>query len=224
MVREKGGINAKRMRSDPAFKRTRENGSEFGMATSAGKLLRRALHQHLQQSSDNRLTSRLVQLLMLIKNYDTVSVRGQRNVALGLIDPAAQQLMQGFNFNNRSSFEMVLLSPFQVDLTLGTFVIPELTPINDIKAPQGSTHVGVAATLARIDFELGTFEVADTNIENVDIAASATQNVSLAVPAVPGGTGILFFVASLRFYQKVNAVQYVLANGVYNALSIVALG
>ena len=36
LVREKGGVDGKRIKSDPAFKRTRENGQEFGSAGKAG--------------------------------------------------------------------------------------------------------------------------------------------------------------------------------------------
>jgi hypothetical protein len=43
LAREKGGIDASRIKTDPAFQRTRENGSEFGRAGKAGKVLRTAL-------------------------------------------------------------------------------------------------------------------------------------------------------------------------------------
>ena len=43
MARAKGGIDASRMANDPAFQRTRENGSEFGRAGKGGKLIRGAV-------------------------------------------------------------------------------------------------------------------------------------------------------------------------------------
>ena len=43
MAREKGGISAERMRTDPAFQRTRENMAEFGRAGKAGKVLRNSV-------------------------------------------------------------------------------------------------------------------------------------------------------------------------------------
>jgi len=223
LVREKGGISAKRMRSDPAFRRTRENGSEFGMATAAGKLLRRALHQHLQQSADNRITSRLVQLLMQVKNYDSVSVRGQRNVGTGILEPAAKEILKGFNFNNRSSLNMVLVKPFSVDELTGTFEIPSLVPINDIKSPEGATHVSISGLVAHIDFGLGIFSVENTAVVNLSVNDSLSQNITLSPLAMPSGNGSMFYILGLRFYQEVNQVQYVLANGVYNALSVVAV-
>jgi hypothetical protein len=39
-VRTKGGVSKNRIMNDPAFVRTRENGSEFGRSASSGKLLR----------------------------------------------------------------------------------------------------------------------------------------------------------------------------------------
>jgi hypothetical protein len=58
-MREKSGIDANRIKNDPAFQRTRENGSEFGRAGKAGKTLRTALRTLLLNSSDGRVVSRL---------------------------------------------------------------------------------------------------------------------------------------------------------------------
>jgi hypothetical protein len=63
IAREKGGVDAKRIANDPAFQRTRENGSEFGRAGKAGKTLRMALRTLLLNSSDSRMVSRLTQLM-----------------------------------------------------------------------------------------------------------------------------------------------------------------
>ena len=64
LAREKGGVSAERIKSDPAFQRTRENGSEFGRAGSAGKVLRNALRQVVQPVADNRMVSRLTKKMI----------------------------------------------------------------------------------------------------------------------------------------------------------------
>lgn len=84
LAREKGGIDASRIASDPAFQRTRENGSEFGRAGKAGKLLRTALRPLLLNSADNRMVSRLTQSMMKVIQADLVSERGQINVIDGV--------------------------------------------------------------------------------------------------------------------------------------------
>ena len=94
LAREKGGVDGERIASDPKFQRTRENGSEFGAAGKAGKVLRNSLRVILQNSSDNRMVSRLTQKMVEVLQADTTSVRGQRNV----IDGEAE-LLEGFEFN-----------------------------------------------------------------------------------------------------------------------------
>ena len=74
MAREKGGIDASRIASDPAFQRTREKGSEFGRAGKAGKTLRTALRELLINSADGRMVSRLTQRMVKVIQADLVKV------------------------------------------------------------------------------------------------------------------------------------------------------
>lgn len=94
LAREKGGIDAKRIATDPAFQRTRENGMEFGTAGKAGKLLRNAVRVLIQNASDSKMVSRLTREMMKVIKADELSPRGQRNVING--EPA---LLEGFEFN-----------------------------------------------------------------------------------------------------------------------------
>lgn len=75
MAREKGGVDAKRIANDPAFQRTRENGSEFGRAGKAGKILRASIRTLLLNSADSRMVSRLTQSMIKVIQADTTSVR-----------------------------------------------------------------------------------------------------------------------------------------------------
>jgi len=59
LAREKGGVSADRIKNDPTFQRTRENGSEFGRAGNSGKVLRNAVRPLLLRASDSRMVSRL---------------------------------------------------------------------------------------------------------------------------------------------------------------------
>jgi hypothetical protein len=71
LAREKGGIDASRIKSDPAFQRTRENGSEFGRTGTAGKILRTALRALLLNSADGRMVSRLTQAMVNVEDFNT---------------------------------------------------------------------------------------------------------------------------------------------------------
>jgi len=81
LVKTKGDVSKARIATDPNFLRTRENGAEFGSAASAGKLLRATVRSLMMVASD-RVTSRVTQLMTIVKNYDTTSVRGSRNVGV----------------------------------------------------------------------------------------------------------------------------------------------
>src|SRR4051812_16190645 len=87
LVRTKGGVSGQRIANDPAFQRTRENGDEFGMCALAGKLLRDTVRNLIGDASDNRVTSRITQLMTQIKNMDLSSKRGERTVGIGLASP-----------------------------------------------------------------------------------------------------------------------------------------
>lgn len=220
LAREKGGVDASRIANDPAFIRTRENGAEFGSAASSGKLLRDALRTLLMNASDNRVTARLTKLMTDVKNLDGTSARGERSVGVAIATPIAKSAMKGFNFNSRALLGGVLFKPYAVNTATGVITINGLIPINDIAFPNGATHMSVKGAWAKVDFANGTYQVELTNATNVPIDANAT-NVILTPSAVPAGAGTDIFLLMVEFYQEVNAVQYSLKNGAYNALSIV---
>ena len=155
LAREKGGIEKSRIESDPAFQRTRENGSEFGRAGKAGKLLRTALRALLLNSADGRMVSRLTKEMVKVIQADLVSERGLRNV----IDGEAELLL-GFEFNIRGKLGTSLYAPYTsaIDRITGeiTVDIPPFVPLNMIAAPSGTTHYKIISAGAEIDFEAET--------------------------------------------------------------------
>lgn len=220
LVKTKGGVSADRIANDPNFQRTRENGAEFGSSASAGKLLRDAIRNLLMNTADNRVTSRLTQVMTNIKNLDITSARGERVVGVAIATPAAKALLKGFNFNINAILGAILFKPFTVNPVTGQIDINGLVPVNDIDYPSGATHMTVKGAWAKVDFTTGVFSVEQTNAVNLPIDGTVT-NVSV-LPAIPPiGPGTDIYLLSIEFYQEVNAVQYSLKNGSYNALSIV---
>ena len=82
-IRNKGGVTKERFLTDPSFARTRENGSEFANVAASGKMIRNANAVLIKKAKDGSLTRRLMHVLAKVKNADTVSVRGKRNVYEG---------------------------------------------------------------------------------------------------------------------------------------------
>ena len=220
LVRTKGGISKERMATDPNFRRTRENGSEFGMAASAGKLLRDAIRNLMMTTADARVTSRLTQVMTNIKNLDTSSIRGLRSVVEGLATDDGKQLLKGFNFNNKAIMGAILFKPYALNNVTGNVIINNLIPINDIAFPQGATHVTLKAAWSKVNFETREFDTAISSVSNLPINGTST-NVTLTIATPPTGTNVIdVFLLSIEFYQEVNGVQYSLRNGAFNSLVV----
>lgn len=220
LAREKGGIDADRIKNDPSFERTRENGAEFGRAGNATKLLRKALRNLLLNVADSRMTNRLVSEMMKVIQADKTNLRGKRNV----IDGEAE-LLKGFEFNVNGKLYTTFLAPLipLIDRVAGSLVvtIPAFVPKDSIAAPPSSTHCKLNAAALELDFETGTFTVNSSSSPEVVIGPQAEATVTLTNAVTPASTHPLFLVFGINFYQFVNGVYYPLKNGFYNSLALV---
>jgi len=220
LAREKGGVDAQRIATDPNFLLTRQNGAEFGRAGKAGRMLRTAIRNLLQNIADNRMVGRLTREMVKVLQADATNPRGERNV----IDGEAE-LLEGFEFNRNGKLTQVMYAPFTsvIDRAAGTLTInvPSFIPKIRVVAPFGTTHFKLVSAGAEIDFENETF-VVDTKDSGAlpwDVNATAVINLANAVTAA--STHPLFLAFGIEFFQEVNGVQYSMRNGAYNAISLV---
>jgi hypothetical protein len=220
LAKEKSSISADKIASDPAFARTRENNAEFGAAGIAGKLLRDALRNLMQNASDSLIASRVTQLMFAELKLDATSVRGSRKPATGLGLATGKALLKGFNFNSNSLLSGVLFKPYAVNTTTGVITITGLIPQTDIAFPTGATHLSITGGMANINFATGVWAANLTNVQNLAINSTAST-VTLTPTAVPAGTGIKVHLLKIEFFQLLNGVQYSLKNGSFNALAVV---
>ena len=222
LARMKGGVDAERIKNDPAFERTRENGAEFGRSGKAGKLLRDALRNFIRNGSDSRMTSRLTGEMMRVVKADATSTRGQRNVLDGELE-----LLEGFEFNNAAklgtSYFKQVASTIDRAEGKGEVSFGVITPKADFGYPEGATHVRLVSGVATVDFEAETFElsVAVPNQLSVLSEVPTAQEVVLSSSFKKAETKPLFLVLGVEFYQEVNGELYSLKNGQYNSVSLV---
>ena len=106
----------------------------------------------------------------------------------------------------------------ELKVSLAPFV-----PINMIAAPSGATHFKLVSAGASINFEDGSYNAATSASGVLPIDAVATAALDLANNVTAASTHPLFLVFGIGFYQQVNGQTYVLKNGAYNALSLVAI-
>ena len=102
-ARTKGGVDGERIRTDPRFERTRENGREFQRAVKAGKLLRDAFSERIFLTADRGMSGRLTSALSKVVKSDQESIRGERNVMNGELG-----ILNGFEFNKGAIYDLNL--------------------------------------------------------------------------------------------------------------------
>lgn len=220
LAREKGGVEASRIASDPAFQRTRENGAEFGRAGKASKLLRNAIRVQLQTAKDRRVTSRLTTEMVRVLQMDTVSERGMRNVIDGDLG-----LLEGFEFNANAPLSSTIYTPYvaTIDRVTGNLSVSldPYIPAQAIAAPTGTTHFKIISAGTEVDFANETFIVDSQASAILPWDNTATAALTLANAVTANSTQALFLVLGIQFYQQVNGIDYPLKNGAFNSLAMV---
>jgi hypothetical protein len=220
LARAKGGVSADRIKSDASFQRTRENMDEFSRAGAAGKLLRVAFRQYLQNGADNRMVSRLTKEMMAVVKADATNTRGQRNVLDGELE-----LLEGFEFNIDRALSTLIFFPYSatINRVTGTLQvdIPAFSIANKVIVPEGATHMKLVSGGASIDFEGGTFEIETIETMDIPIVQDQVAGSNLVNQLPANSTHPLFLVFGVTFSQLVNGVNYPLKTGNFNALALV---
>ena len=222
LARTKGGVDAKRIANDPAFQRTRENGSEFGTAAKGSKLLRTALRLLMQNASDSRVSNRLTKQVLTVVKTDAINDRGLRAVSQG-----DMTLLDKFEFNIEGKLASLLFTPYTptIDRVTGAIVmtIPDFIPVNSIVAPKGTKHFKIVVGGAEVDFDTETFVYDSDASAILPWNAATVAALVLTAGLTANSTNPIFQVIGVEFYQEVNGQMYSLKNGAYNALAIVGV-
>jgi len=222
LARSKGGVDAERIKKDPAFARTRENGEEFGRAGKASKLLRNALKVPVSKSADNRVASRLTTALLKVIQADATNKRGERTVLAG--DMA---LLQGFEFNRNNGLDDMIKAAHTVafDRATGqaTVVVDFSNPSLELVKVEGSNVVRFTVGLAAMDFENNEFEVDVVQSDAVTISSTDPVAVNITSSVSANSTFPVFVVLGAEYYQEVNGEFYLINSQVSRALAMVAI-
>lgn len=217
LAREKTSVDAARIKNDPAFQRTRENGAEFGTAGKGGKLIRNAFRMLLQNATDSKVSIRLSTELLKVVKTDLNQPRGERTVKGGEL-----KMLEKFEFNLNGKIVSSLFTVYniQIDRVSGEAMLSlgNILPTTEVMAPIGTTHFKIRWGIAEIDFDQETYlyqESSTTAIPWVsesqtvgDLVSNFTQDSSLP----------LFMALCMEFYQEVNGELYSLKNGAYNGV------
>lgn len=221
LARAKGGVDGDRIKNDPKFRNTRFNGLEFGIGGRASKLFRLVWNPEITRAADNRVASRVTQLMVRILKTDPVSDYGERKVEFGDLS-----LLSGFEFNNAVPLDQAFKLPFTttIDRVTGqaSVQVPAHNPQSDIAAPDGTTHYNIFAAAAAIDFATGEVVVVRQSIPSLPWINNpvVATNMNLSLPA--NSVLPLFLLVGIEFIIMVNGKVYPQSKGL-SALRLIAL-
>jgi hypothetical protein len=155
-ARDKSGVNGERIRTDPAFERTRENYAEFGRAGRAGRIFRDAFLPLSKKIPEGRFSNRVTKEMMQVLKTDATNDRGMRDVAFGELSK-----LHGLEFNSNRFLNKVFLPQFGAGIDrgtgTGTVSLPAFTPKTELVIPEGMTHYILLTGIAQIDFANETY-------------------------------------------------------------------
>jgi hypothetical protein len=219
IIAEKSSLTGERVKTDPTFLLTRQNGSEFGRACKGGGLIRNSISDILKKSKDSNLVIRMVKKLMQIIKADTTNPRGQRTIQDG---DFAQ--LKDFDFNIKAPMSQTFTAPntTTLDRAAGTVTvaIAPFVPVNKIAAPASATHFRIEMAANEYDFANKIYlgDSAQTAILPLDTTATAPVSQVLTITA--GSVLPVAAVVGIVFYELVNGDYWEMSNHSYNTLAV----
>jgi hypothetical protein len=221
IVRAKGGIDGKRIATDPNFERTRENNEEFKMAANAAKLFRMGLVDLMLRAKDSNTQQRVTKLMHQLKKYDVTSDRGKRQISIGLQNPDSKRFFVGFNFNEQAPMNTVLKRTIAVDPPTGVITISEFNPSNHLTYQNGVTHVNMQGAMVSFNFADGTSDVRLSASQNIPVD-DTVADVVLTPAQVPVAGDVTLVLLRLEYFQFFNGKFYPFKSEIGNPLVILS--
>ncbi|UWX61958.1 hypothetical protein N0B40_06630 [Chryseobacterium oranimense] len=104
VVRKKSGFNKTAFKKSPSYEKVRQNSSEFGHCSKAGKTIRSCIEKYIKESGEPLLYQRFAKLMTAIKDFDTFSEKGKRTVQNGLLTEEGMRFLKEFKFGEKENF------------------------------------------------------------------------------------------------------------------------
>lgn len=193
---------------------TKEAATDFGTASKAGKLIRRAVRQGLNIRTDNKLTNRL-NAVLLQALYAGSNERGNR-----YFNREGMTALAGFRFNKNTELsQLITFRPKVVqDKRSLRIALPALTA-EDILHAKNTTHIEIKAIAVGVNFNEGTYQDAVTDKVMIDFRKPATAN-ELILPFQAGEEETIVTL-QITAYREENGKLYKRDNVKYFAADII---
>ena len=212
LARSQTSLDANRVKRDPKFERTRENGAELGLASSAGRLFRQAFRAGTDPFRDAVLHRRIMSLMMDLRKHDVTSRRGARTPAKGMLTSEGVRALKGFEFHSTNFLGSVLLTQPTVDGTNGIISFKDFVPEDDLVFPPKATHVSLTCHYALIDFEHDKHR----SSKSLPVLLSRdpiARDIELIPQKILHGEGVRIVALKVDFFRKPGDELYAIKAG-----------
>lgn len=205
IVRKTGGFDGNAIKTKENYIRTRENASEFGGCTIVGKQFRCSLGSYMKKMKNPQIHGYVAGLMTRIMKCDTLSERGKRQVAIGIMSAEGRQLLTGFDFNKHLAFDQMVAARYVFSLEEGRLVFEDVSSAT-VGFPEAASVLSLKLLLLRFDFGSGAFVLS----EGMPVVVSRTDTPAEIVLAaeVPEGAGVLLGLEFVEFLQEVSGEFY----------------
>jgi len=203
-----GGFNGEAIKTKASMVRVRENNSEFGNCSRVKKNFRIALYPFLRNYHESTLHGRMMQLFQQLKDCDTSSERGKREVGNGILTTAGKELFRSFQFTPKCLVTKVVPMKATYDTQTCVYHVADFDN-KQVRYPKNATHVEMQFGVLGVDFEKAIYTMFMAT--PLFISKQDTLTHFSLVPANLPDTGLeRFAFIGITFYQEVNGVTYVL--------------
>jgi len=149
IIRKKGGASKKTIKTSPKFINTRNNNTEWGACSSAGKSIRETLYS-LRHLADYNISGPLLSLIKFIQKQDSINAWGKRSILFS----QNRKLLEGFSYNQKIGFDSVLRSGYKFiinkDTATATIEFPDIWPNIHLYNPNKYTYFRIVLSFGYI--------------------------------------------------------------------------
>jgi len=217
-VRRKGGVSKNRILNDPKFARTRENMAQLGLVASDLKLFLGSMIAIRNRMGGKVRVNPLSKLLFKVAYLDGLSVRGDKQVAIGIKEDQGINYFRGLPLTSHSITQNLSV-PIQVDRVTGVVSSDEFVPTTQMIYPPSATHFEMQSAVVAVDFKNKSHAVSYSEplLLPIDQTPLSLLFDSVSMPN-PGGDPTYFVLLSLIYHQHDNGNLYQLNSA--NCLSL----
>jgi len=221
-VKQHIGHSKERIAEDPSFERTRENSTEFGLASSLAKLLKVSLKQALERSyelfNDSSLTNRLIKRMSQALKADAINARGKRTVLSENLN-----LFTGFSVNSQAALKDVFFIPIEpkwlVEEQLIRLSFPSLYPNAVMDFPKEAEKFQFHLCAISINNDVFQSKGMQSSLFAKDAKFDA-QSLELSIADIDADGALMIFLG-VSFYGVVAGYPVPLIESSQNGLDVI---